>query len=97
MILTLPELSCCCYGSRVWSLHTMPCSTCVVLSFYTSESKGRVGSCAWEKSEEILPLLLGLKDEGHSTKRDGGKGISDAKILLLRAQVMNWMSQLALP
>lgn len=31
------------------------------------ESKGRVDSCAWEKSEKILPLLLDLKDEGHST------------------------------
>lgn len=40
-----------------------------------SEAKGRVDDRTWKKSEEILLLLLGWKDEGTLLSKDGGKGI----------------------
>ena len=61
-------------------LLTIPCSPCVVLTFHMSESKGRMDNRVWKRSEEILSLLLGQKDEEDPTEQRWRKGISDAKI-----------------
>lgn len=70
------------------SLLTIPCSTRVVLSCHTSESKGRVDNCVWKKSKEIPSLLLGLKDEGDSTKQKWRQ-----RSCLSGARVMSCVSQ----